>query len=357
MLECAFLPELKGRKNLLGFSGGPDSVALFYALAHHGIGFDMAIVDYGLRESCKDEVAYAQALAQEYQKECFVLKSPKIETNFEASARRIRYDFFEELIAKEGYENLVLAHHLGDRLEWFLMQLTKGCSLGTLLGFDGIEVRENYQIIRPLINTPKSKIYAYCLPYKFFEDKSNQDTTHRRNEFRHNYANALIEKYSGGIVRSFAYLASEKSLLYPKVPIARLGEIRFFARKSAVVDMYWSDKILKTMGYVLSASQRQEVLKTDFCLCIAQKNQTFILGSNQTYIFISKSLHIGHAPPARHLVAQHRLVVMPKRFKDIARKLKIPPNIRAQIYVYLSDLGLEVAQMADYLKEKLSNCE
>lgn len=38
-----------------------------------------------------------------------------------------------------GYENLILAHQLNDRLEWLLMQLTKGCGLNSLLGFRSIE--------------------------------------------------------------------------------------------------------------------------------------------------------------------------------------------------------------------------
>ena len=53
-------------------------------------------------------------------------EAPKIEKNFESSAREIRYGFFEELIQKYGYENLITAHHLGDRFEWMLMQFCKG---------------------------------------------------------------------------------------------------------------------------------------------------------------------------------------------------------------------------------------
>ncbi|MDQ7068536.1 MAG: ATP-binding protein [Sulfurimonas sp.] len=40
---------------------------------------------------------YAQSLAQKYNFTCHTYKAPKIETNFEANARKIRYDFFETL--------------------------------------------------------------------------------------------------------------------------------------------------------------------------------------------------------------------------------------------------------------------
>ena len=50
-------------KNLLAFSGGIDSTALFFMLLEQNIDFDMAIVDYGIRAQSKDEVAYAKELA------------------------------------------------------------------------------------------------------------------------------------------------------------------------------------------------------------------------------------------------------------------------------------------------------
>ncbi|PAF49551.1 tRNA lysidine(34) synthetase TilS [Helicobacter sp. 12S02232-10] len=340
MLKLEFLGELRNRKNLLGFSGGSDSVALFYALIQNEVYFDIAIVDYGIRESSKDEVSYALDLAHQYQKKCFVFKAPQIASNFEAKAREIRYGFFERIIDLKGYENLVLAHQLNDRLEWFLMQLSKGCSLATLLGFDGIEIRENYRIIRPLINTPKKLIYAYCHSYKFFEDSSNQDMSYKRNEFRLKYTQELVEKYCTGIAKSFEYLREEKSFLYPNVAVLRLGEIRFFERGGSLSDIYQTDKILKTMGYVLSASQRQEIFKMDFSLEIGQK---YIIESNEEYIFVSKSYSFPFA--------------MPKKFKNIARILKIPRRIRPQIHFYLDSRGMKPEEMMAYLRKKLCKCE
>ena len=48
--------------NLLAFSGGVDSSALFFILLENNIPFDICIVDYGLREQSKLEVEYAYEL-------------------------------------------------------------------------------------------------------------------------------------------------------------------------------------------------------------------------------------------------------------------------------------------------------
>lgn len=64
MENLLFIKELKEGKNLLAFSHGTDSTALFYILLKLGIDFDMAMVDYGIREESKTEVAASLKLAQ-----------------------------------------------------------------------------------------------------------------------------------------------------------------------------------------------------------------------------------------------------------------------------------------------------
>ena len=66
MLELQTLELLKGKKNLLAFSGGVDSTALFFLLLKSDIRFDIAIVNYGQREQSKEEVLYAQELSNRY---------------------------------------------------------------------------------------------------------------------------------------------------------------------------------------------------------------------------------------------------------------------------------------------------
>ena len=45
---------IKNQKNLLAFSAGVDSVALFFLLLEQNISFDIAIVDYNLIVQSKD---------------------------------------------------------------------------------------------------------------------------------------------------------------------------------------------------------------------------------------------------------------------------------------------------------------
>ena len=72
MLSAPVLHNLKSGRNLLAFSHGVDSTALFYLLDEAGVKFDLAIVDYNVRAQSKDEVASAQDLAAKFNKQIYV---------------------------------------------------------------------------------------------------------------------------------------------------------------------------------------------------------------------------------------------------------------------------------------------
>ena len=161
MVEEKTLLKLRDKKNLLAFSGGADSTALFFLLLKHKIPFDIAIVNYAIREQSKAEVAYAQELAKTHNLKCHLHTAKIIEQNFEAKAREIRYNFFEDLIKKYGYENLLTAHHLGDRFEWMLMQFCKGAGCAEIAGMQKEQNRGFYTLMRPLLHLDKQELLAY----------------------------------------------------------------------------------------------------------------------------------------------------------------------------------------------------
>lgn len=311
MIEIERLP--KGRY-LLGFSGGVDSSALFFLLLERGVEFDIAIVDYGLREQSKEEVAYAKKLAQDHQKLCFCTQAPKFTHNFESQAREFRYEFFSQILAQEKYDGVLLAHQLDDRFEWVMMQMCKGAGLDTLLGFDFVQNDRGYLIYRPLWKVPKSRLYEYCRDREivYFEDISNAQTKYMRNAFRQ-YLQPLLLQYSKGIQRSLEYLLEDRKKLYEKCETTYFGDIACFQRREQKMDLYQLDFLLKKRGYLLSAKQRKEILKEKFSCEIAGK---WIIESDDKRIYLCSKISN----------------TMSKEFRDFARKLKIPKNLRQNIF-------------------------
>ncbi|QOY54264.1 tRNA lysidine(34) synthetase TilS [Candidatus Sulfurimonas marisnigri] len=315
MLEKHTLQKLKDKKNLLAFSGGGDSTALFFLLIKNHIPFDIAIVNYGVREQSKEEVLYSKELAKTHNLKCHVFNAVKFEKNFEARAREIRYDFFEELIKTYGYENLITAHHLGDRFEWMLMQFCKGAGCAEIAGMQVEDNRGFYTLIRPLLHLDKQELLAYlhANKSKYFEDESNLNEDIKRNSFRHNYSLPLLEKYLSGIKKSFEYLDEDRNSLIQELEINIIGEFAYFENsQNSRTNIYTIDKYLKLKGYMLSAKER-ELLKSEETAVVGRK---YVVNQNSDFVFIAPFTN----------------AVMSKEFKEEMRILKIEPKLRPYLY-------------------------
>ena len=311
LLTSHFSPK----KNLLAFSAGIDSSALFFLLIEHNVPFDIAIVDYGVRAQSKREVAHAQRLAEQYGLTCHTVAAPVFESHFESKARAFRYAWLESLITEHGYETLITAHQLNDQLEWFLMRLSRGAGVSELIGMTPIQLREGYTLVRPLLSVPKSELLAYLTEHNhpYFIDESNKDNRHERNRFRHEFSDPLIERYGEGIRRSFAYLAHDKELLQSGIQLLyREKELYVFHLDTPELAARAADQALKKLGYLLSAPQRREIMEYT-SLVIADR---WAVARTDTHLWI----------------APRRTITMPKPFKERCRTLGIPPNIRPYLY-------------------------
>ena len=314
---------VKNQKNLLAFSAGIDSSALFFLLLEQNIPFDIAIVDYNQREQSKEEVSYAKELAIKYSKNIY-LKDVTLDanSNFEKNARDIRYAFFEEIINEHSYENLITAHQLNDKLEWFMMQITKGAGLVELIGFNVFEHKENYKIYKPLLQITKEELQNYLKQndLKYFIDNSNFDEKYKRNFFRHNFSDKLLEEFKEGIKKSFDYLQKDlNSLNIQDSPKQKIKELEIFVnQKDDNLNIRTIDLSLKRRGILLTNAQRNEILKQKE-ITISNKIN---ISMNENNIWITPMLNI----------------TMDKKFKELCRVNKIPKNIRAYIFSENIDL-------------------
>ncbi|WP_281757151.1 tRNA lysidine(34) synthetase TilS [Helicobacter suis] len=311
---------LKGR-GLLGFSGGGDSVALFFLLKKEGVNFDIAILDHGLRAQSQEEIAYAKHLAEKYSKRVHIGQVHLSGSNLEARYRKERYSFFERIIQEFNYTHLILAHHLNDKLEWFFMQLAKGSSLQTLLGFSALEKRVGYDLIRPLIYTQKRTLreYLHTNKYRYFEDETNFSPRFKRNIFRQCVSNPFLEgvfpgfNVARGLVRSFKALEKEKQELYPAINPVKVCGVWVFA--THLQNLYYITSLLKNLGYVLSAKQRLELEKNRFNGVFVTAKQTYFVGLGGGLVYVGMAI-------------KNDSRVLPKPYKQACRLLKIPPHLR-----------------------------
>lgn len=314
-LDTPTLNLLQKSKNLLAFSAGVDSSALFFLLVAHDIKFDIALVNYGTRKQSTQEQAHAKALAKKYKCFCHTINAPTFESNFEANARAFRYGFFDSLIAIEGYDTLLTAHQLDDQLEWLLMRLCKGAGACELIGLEPFTSKKSYTLVRPLLNHTKASLLSYLKSHNhpYFIDESNSDERYERNHFRKVFASPLLEQFSEGIARSITYLRADKQALQHQFETLfeeKSLKIIFLHTPSAKVKA--TDMALKHLGYLLSASQREEI----------KTNPSVVIGG----VWAVESYQ------DRVYIAPYRDCVMPKTFKEQCREANIPTKIRPYLF-------------------------
>jgi tRNA(Ile)-lysidine synthase len=311
---------IKTNKNLLAFSAGVDSSALFFILMEKKIDFDIAIVDYNLRKQSKLEVQYAYELARKYDKKIFVTSYNQNKFS-ESLARDFRYGFFDKIINNNSYDALITAHQLNDKLEWFFMQLSKGAGLIELLNLQTQSQRKDYIVYKPLLEISKNNLLEYLQKHKFkyFIDDSNLQDIYKRNIIRNNFTNKFLDEYEDGIKQSFKYLQNDiKSLdnllfekKYEELIVAK------FINNDLNTIIRFIDKKLKIFGIILSNATRDEIKKQK---CITISNQ-FCIAIINTLVYISPLTKI----------------VMDKKFKELCRQSNIPKNIRPYVYTLNKD--------------------
>ncbi|MDR2638911.1 MAG: tRNA lysidine(34) synthetase TilS [Helicobacteraceae bacterium] len=321
MIDHNLLERLRESKNLLAFSGGVDSTALFFALIDDAIDFDCAIVNYHTRENSDLEAAYAKELCDRYDKRLYTLDAKLGESAIEASARKIRYDFFETIVADHGYGNLITAHQLNDWLEWFLMQTCKGAGFFELSGMRHIEDRGRYRLIRPLLSTSRDEIEGFInnRKIKVFLDISNGSRRFLRNRFRIDFAAPLMRLSKEGIKRTFLALQNDRARFETtdtQIKIERLTVIY----TNAIDAIRKADLALKNLGVLSSWKERAKLN--------AQKN--FVAARKIAVCFSLEAIWI----------APYEKAAPTKKFRERCRIMSVPPHIRPYLFNASIDLDL-----------------
>jgi tRNA(Ile)-lysidine synthase len=195
-LEMLFDPLvsiLAGKKTLaIAVSGGADSMALCLLAADWvnvtGGQVVALIVDHGLRTSSATEVQkVAGWLAiRGIPYKILTWEGKKPVTGVQAAARIARYDLMRDWCGKSNISVLMVAHHLEDQVETFLLRVSGGSGLDGLASMKSISKIGKLFILRPLLGTSKKRLIQSLrlVGQRWIEDPSNQNPAFERTKMR-----------------------------------------------------------------------------------------------------------------------------------------------------------------------------
>jgi tRNA(Ile)-lysidine synthase len=207
----------QGDHLVVAVSGGPDSVALLWALillsSEYRLRLTTAHLNHGLRGiEAKEEEDFVHRISNAMGITCIcktvdirLLRSGRGQS-LEEIGREERYRFLNDAADRCGAWKIATGHHRDDQAETVLINLIRGSGL---LGLKGIlPVRDN-RIIRPLLDVSREEILEFLnregLSYRV--DSSNLDPIYLRNRIRRYLIPDLKAGYNPRIVPSLCHMA------------------------------------------------------------------------------------------------------------------------------------------------------
>jgi tRNA(Ile)-lysidine synthase len=198
---------LKETPLLLAVSGGIDSMVLIDLCQKSALNISLAHCNFKLRgdESDADE-HFIGKIAKTHSLDVF---STSFETDtfakttkqsIQMAARQLRYEWFETLANKNGFDYILTAHHADDNLETVLINLSRGTGLDGLTGIPEI----NGSVVRPMLGFSREDIYDFAINQKISwrEDSSNKSTKYLRNNLRLTII-PLLKQLNPSFIESF----------------------------------------------------------------------------------------------------------------------------------------------------------
>ena len=214
-----------GLRLAVGLSGGADSVALLRALAEQstelGLVLHVAHLHHGLRGAEADgDLEFARELAAQlglpFHSSKVNIKAAaranpalaKAGESIEEAARRLRYDWFRQLMAMGEVDAVATAHTCDDQAETVLGKFLRGAWTEGLSGIYPVVEFGEGRILRPLLVVTRAEVEAYLkgLGQSWREDSSNAELVYTRNRLRHELL-PLLEGWNPSLREHLAQMA------------------------------------------------------------------------------------------------------------------------------------------------------
>ncbi len=214
-------PELLEHPFLVACSGGLDSVALVWLCYSLNLDFCIAHCDFGLRgKESEGDAKWVEHLGNKLKVNTYIKRfdtntyALKNKVSIQVAARELRYSWFEELRQSHHFNYCVTAHHADDKLETFLINLSRGTGIRGLMGIP----EKTDTLARPMLIFTREQIAQYAAEegLEWREDQSNLDKKYLRNQIRHEVVPSLKKihpEFMGNFGQSQEYLRDSYTLL------------------------------------------------------------------------------------------------------------------------------------------------
>ena len=209
---------------VVGLSGGADSTMLLVLMKDIFSQVQAVHLHHGLRGSeADDDEAWCNSFCRQFN---VLFSSSNLDVpanrfkgeSTEIASRRLRLEFWANLLTNQPGKALALGHHLDDKIENFFIRLFRGSNSTGLTGLRPKAIVNDVNIVRPLLCLEKKEIVHFLhessiLDYRL--DKSNVDQQILRNKVRLKLIPQVLDVVGSkmGIAKSLDFIEQDATIL------------------------------------------------------------------------------------------------------------------------------------------------
>lgn len=301
-----------GDNIVLGISGGPDSICMLYILnsLKKDLNFNIYVahINHMLRENAKLDEEYVKNTCEKLNIPVYIKHiqikeiAEKEKRGIEETGRKVRYEFFEEILRKTNSNKIATAHNLNDSIETIILNIIRGTGISGLAGIEPI--REN-KFIRPLIECERKEIEEYCKLNKLEPriDESNYENKYNRNKIRNICIPYLQKELNSNVIKNISRLSEianeeqkyieknvEKS--FNKICIENtenkiILDLKMFVKEELVIKRRL---ILYTINKLIGTTINIEKINIDDIIKLCERNigNKFLIPTKGIKVFVKK---------------------------------------------------------------------
>ncbi len=317
-------------------SGGSDSLALVLLAARWAArrgGRVVALtVDHRLRAEARAEAETVQHWLAQVGITHHILAwdyPQKPRGNIQAEARNARYTLLAKWCRAHEVLHLLVAHHLDDVAESFMLRLQRGSGVDGLAAMPVVHRMQDIRLIRPLLSVTKQQLQCFLQErgQSWVEDPSNQNLHYTRNHIRQ-------------------FLAAPFAQLPPALFTARLAECaKHMGRARIALEEDTACAMVKTLalfpeGYATLERAALAVMPEEIALRVVAAMLTTISGHQYRPRFdaLMRLYHAIISPAAFTTTTLWGCVIQEKdsrllcirEYSAIEREIQLAPGIAAR---------------------------
>lgn len=200
---------------IVSLSGGVDSMVLTTILKYLTCEVICLHINYNNRPETKQEQEFLEKWCNYngiklYIKTIDDLKRATTKRcDYEAMTKKIRFDFYKEIMTKENVDQILLGHHKDDIVENIFANVCRGRNILDLAVIRETCSIENVNVARPMLEFYKETIYDFAIKYQvpYFKDTTPEWSV--RGKYRNHIYPLIEDAFTNNIKENLIKLSNQ----------------------------------------------------------------------------------------------------------------------------------------------------